>query len=153
MHQSLNKNKKEILNQNSDGNELGYTFDAVGRFLTIKRKLRAERWDTTVELTSFPILVLKSLWTLNHAFPDMPNAICYAIKMDRALCVSSFPFLLLLFLLLFSTLITKKKKKCLSKLRSCGEKMCIETSIAIIKRLTDYFTIDFSHHNLHRHLR
>lgn len=150
MHQSLNKNKKEILNQNSDGNELGYTFDAVGRFLTIKRKLRAERWDTTVALTSFPILVLKSLWTLNHAFPDMPNAICYAIKMDRALYVSSFPFLLLL--LLFSTLITKKKK-CLSKLRSCGEKMCIETSIAIIKRLTDYFTIDFSHHNLHRHLR
>lgn len=152
MHQSLNKNKKEILNQNSDGNELGYTFDAVGRFLTIKRKLRAERWDTTVELTSFPILVLKSLWTLNHAFPDMPNAICYAIKMDRALYVSSFPFLFLLLLLLFSTLITKKKK-CLSKLRSCGEKMCIETSIAIIKRLTDYFTIDFSHHNLHRHLR
>lgn len=150
MHQSLNKNKKEILNQNSDGNELGYTFDAVGRFLAIKRKLRAERWDTTVALTSFPILVLKSLWTLNHAFPDMPNAICYAIKMDRALYVSSFPFLLLL--LLFSTLITKKKK-CLSKLRSCGEKMCIETSIAIIKRLTDYFTIDFSHHNLHRHLR
>lgn len=40
----------------------------------------------------------------------MPNAICYAIKMDRALYVSSFPFLLLLFLLLFSTLITKKKK-------------------------------------------
>lgn len=150
MHQSLNKNKKEILNQNSDGNELGYTFDAVGRFLAIKRKLRAERWDSTVALTSFPILVLKSLWTLNHAFPDMPNAICYAIKMDRALYVSSFPFLLLL--LLFSTLITKKKK-CLSKLRSCGEKMCIETSIAIIKRLTDYFTIDFSHHNLHRHLR
>lgn len=32
-----------MLNKNSDGNELAYTFDAVERFLAIKCKLRAER--------------------------------------------------------------------------------------------------------------